>query len=113
MYGIREVQQEVVVLPAGRWVGHHERQFGAEVCGDSGLWVESKIKSSPWLQDKGGSPWQDSVRDKTWTQGLRSRAQLPVSREHRVRMDAQTSKKFKFKSQLYFFLSVWLGKVWP
>ena len=45
MYGIREVQQEVVVLPAGRWVGHHEGQFGAEVCGDSGLWVERKIKS--------------------------------------------------------------------
>ena len=107
VYCIREVQQEVVVLPAGRWVGHHEGQFGAAVCGDSGLWVEGEIKRSPWLQDEGGSPWQDSVRDNTtWTQGLRSRAQLPVSREHRVRMDAQTSKKFKFKSQLYFFLSV-------
>ena len=107
VYCIREVQQEVVVLPAGRWVGHHEGQFGAAVCGDSGLWVEGEIKRSPWLQDEGGSPWQDSVRDNTtWTQGLRSKAQLPVSREHRVRMDAQTSKKFKCKSQLYFFLSV-------
>ena len=47
------------------------------------------------------------LRDNTtWTQGLRSREQLPVHREHRARMDAQTSKKFKFKSQLYFFLRV-------
>ena len=104
MYGFREIQQEVVVLLAGRWVGHHEGHYGAAVCGDP--WAV-KIKSSPWLQDEGASPWQDSVRDNTtWTQGLRSREQLPVHREHRARMDAQTSKKFKFKSQLYFFLRV-------
>lgn len=97
----------MVVLLAGRCVGHHEGRYGAAVCGDPSLWVEDKIKSSPWLQDEGGSRWQDLVRDNTtWTHGLRNRAQLPVRREHRARMDAQTSKKFKFKSQLYFFFSV-------
>ena len=68
MYGFREIQQEVVVLLAGRWVGHHEGHYGAAVCGDPSLWVEGKIKSSPWLQDKGASPWQDS---ETTQPGLR------------------------------------------
>lgn len=65
VYDIKEVQHEVVVLAGRWWVGCHEGQFGAALCGDPSLWIEGNVKSSLWLQGEGGSPRQDSVGDNT------------------------------------------------